>query len=807
VQANNKALTFAGLYFLDGDESHIGNTILDGEQQHPLLTVDMTSLASNVNIIGLTFRNGRNGEYSSIYRGGAVVVRYAILTVSHCSFYNNRGIYGGGLYTRNSEVYLSENSIRNNKASMGGGGLYIIQTSGYRELPVVFNPTDLNSIYGNFSVNGADFYLNGTDILTSIVADTLSVEEYDHFYNVVKPSYAPIIENLFIQADHETLPRIASDLYVAPWGDDANDGLTAQTPLASLWWACSIIAPTEQNTLTVHLLPGEYLASASDYTFPVYTRDYTTISGESPEATVINCEQTTVFIVNQKGTLHARIENLTVKDSRIGMETGFSYPILVEPDMEPNTLELENVIMYQAYEHPIDFAYHHVRGTKTNFYINNCQFGNPDVEIVSTQKSVQNTSISSTPGGIVRIMNSKFYNQNEPILMGSATPCKFDLINCLFDSSNETYLGNEDVTIDLDYIYKNEVKVDANIINNTFYGNHPVGELDGIIVASWSNYLTSGNTINIYNNVMIDNFESLDIHSIYIDLNYGPYATNVNVGYNLIPGGESTVSYPNWDVLNFNYEDTNLDTIPHFTGYGKNRFMLDSDSPCIDAGTLNLPEGFEMPETDLAGNPRVHGNSIDIGCYEWQGNVADFTMQAHGNTFPMEVEFTPVYNFPIDTIAWDLDLDGTIDSYEMNPVWIYPDFNQHNVGMYLNDGEAIEVKMDCINPTTPVVEEENIPPLTDELLACYPNPIRINSGYVVFKYNVEHVGKAELQVFNIKGQLVRSIVTPSQKKGKNTIFWHMTDSRGVHVASGVYLYKLLQNGKEIGTGKITVIKN
>ncbi|MBN2829885.1 MAG: T9SS type A sorting domain-containing protein, partial [Candidatus Cloacimonetes bacterium] len=108
------------------------------------------------------------------------------------------------------------------------------------------------------------------------------------------------------------------------------------------------------------------------------------------------------------------------------------------------------------------------------------------------------------------------------------------------------------------------------------------------------------------------------------------------------------------------------------------------------------------------------------------------------------------------------------------------------------------------NPTTPVVEE--VVHLTDEFLACYPNPVRVKVGNAIFKYYAVETGQAELRVYNLKGQLVRSIKTPTQPKGKRTIFWHLTDQRGVHVSSGVYFYKLLQNGKDIGSGKITVIK-
>ncbi|MDZ7741223.1 MAG: choice-of-anchor Q domain-containing protein [Bacteroidota bacterium] len=45
--------------------------------------------------------------------------------------------------------------------------------------------------------------------------------------------------------------------------------------------------------------------------------------------------------------------------------------------------------------------------------------------------------------------------------------------------------------------------------------------------------------------------------------------------------------------------------------------MLSYGSPCINTGTLNLPEHIELPDTDLAGNPRVYDGQIDMGAYEF----------------------------------------------------------------------------------------------------------------------------------------------------------------------------------------------
>ncbi|MCD4817789.1 MAG: T9SS type A sorting domain-containing protein [Candidatus Cloacimonetes bacterium] len=46
-------------------------------------------------------------------------------------------------------------------------------------------------------------------------------------------------------------------------------------------------------------------------------------------------------------------------------------------------------------------------------------------------------------------------------------------------------------------------------------------------------------------------------------------------------------------------------------------FHFLENSPCINAGKPDTT-GLDLPEYDLAGNPRIYNNRIDMGCYEWQ---------------------------------------------------------------------------------------------------------------------------------------------------------------------------------------------
>jgi predicted outer membrane repeat protein len=63
-----------------------------------------------------------------------------------------------------------------------------------------------------------------------------------------------------------------------------------------------------------------------------------------------------------------------------------------------------------------------------------------------------------------------------------------------------------------------------------------------------------------------------------------------------------------WDLF-----ENNLDINPQFVAPANGNYQLQSGSPCINAGTNGAPS---LPLTDLDGNPRIVGGTIDLGCFE-----------------------------------------------------------------------------------------------------------------------------------------------------------------------------------------------
>lgn len=71
-------------------------------------------------------------------------------------------------------------------------------------------------------------------------------------------------------------------------------------------------------------------------------------------------------------------------------------------------------------------------------------------------------------------------------------------------------------------------------------------------------------------------------------------------------------------VLNEDFQDLGnnlLNINPLFIDEENSNYNLSAESPCINAGSTSFNE---IPETDINGDPRISGDSIDIGAYEYQ---------------------------------------------------------------------------------------------------------------------------------------------------------------------------------------------
>jgi hypothetical protein len=93
---------------------------------------------------------------------------------------------------------------------------------------------------------------------------------------------------------------------------------------------------------------------------------------------------------------------------------------------------------------------------------------------------------------------------------------------------------------------------------------------------------------------------------------------------------------------------------------------------------------------------------------------------------------------------------------------------------------------------------EGIPdvPLVTELSSVYPNPFNPETTIC---YQLDFTSDVVINVYNIRGQLVRVLNVGSRTPGKYQIVWDGKTSNGSFCASGIYTFELKCGGQRFFT--------
>jgi len=155
------------------------------------------------------------------------------------------------------------------------------------------------------------------------------------------------------------------------------------------------------------------------------------------------------------------------------------------------------------------------------------------------------------------------------------------------------------------------------------------------------------------------------------------------------------------------------------------------------------------------------------------------------------------------TINW---LEGNIDA---DPLFVDPLNGDYHLS-WANFPIPDETKSPCIDagdPESPLdpdetiadigafyfdqnqqgVEDPQILPINCLLYQNYPNPFNPSTK---INYSLKENSKVSLNIYNIKGQKVRQLVSDQLSAGQHSVIWNGKDDNGKAVSSGIYFYKL-----------------
>jgi len=133
------------------------------------------------------------------------------------------------------------------------------------------------------------------------------------------------------------------------------------------------------------------------------------------------------------------------------------------------------------------------------------------------------------------------------------------------------------------------------------------------------------------------------------------------------------------------------------------------------------------------------------------------------------------YNEILISSYGDSTLKGKIFIYTSNPTWVFDDEEEEVIKhFYLSQN--------------------------------YPNPFNsVTSIQYTVAGRQNHPIHTTLKIYNIRGQLIRTLVNKVKESGTYKVIWDGKDNSGKEVASGIYFYQLRMGSLKEGR-KMFVIK-
>ena len=594
INYNGKNIVLGSLLLTTGNESYKYNTIIDGYNKGSCVVVNNNE--TNAELTGFTLQHGKSDI------GGGINLDGVNFDLDNCIIKNNKAKHGGGINCIHySNLTLSKVTITNNYVTGTGGGIAIVRHSN-----VTFDSVNRCNIYLNYASRGNEIHKVVENDTLHVYLDTCTVLEPDyHFFSSIQIE-GFYIDDIVYDIQHAKLTPVDADLYVNPvTGNDSASGLSANEPLKTIAYAYSKIAVDSNERNTIHLANGIYSDTVSGERFPLNVRQYVNVTGQSRDGTILDGEYKSYLLRGNNATGNYSFSKMTIKRGTKVIYSAYGWmQALVRAYLQNDNISFDSILFTEGWG-KYSAGSVNILGSN-DVRISNCEISNntggPALNL--TMWDIYDTSYVSN----CKIINNK-PDLNDPEHVNGRGSSISDGVGVV---TNTIFINNDYEAVISTFPSENYFS-NCTFVNNA-YLNNDKGSV------CW----LSESTNSFYNSIIYDNNDEVPSFSLSNINNLAN--TNLNIYYSLIEHGEDAVyvsPYCNGHCFYY-YDTTNIDTDPLFYGGAEFPYNLSDESPCIDAGTLDLPQIIldHMPETDLAGNPRIFNGKIDMGAYEWNPTVS-----------------------------------------------------------------------------------------------------------------------------------------------------------------------------------------
>ncbi len=106
------------------------------------------------------------------------------------------------------------------------------------------------------------------------------------------------------------------------------------------------------------------------------------------------------------------------------------------------------------------------------------------------------------------------------------------------------------------------------------------------------------------------------------------------------------------------------------------------------------------------------------------------------------------------------------------------------------------------NLTSKDDQQNNTLPVITEIKSIYPNPFNPET---TIEFNLKENSDVNIRVYNLKGQLVKTVINSKFEAGNHKVIWNGTNSNEQRVASGLYFCRMETKDKSV-TKKMILMK-
>jgi hypothetical protein len=249
--------------------------------------------------------------------------------------------------------------------------------------------------------------------------------------------------------------------------------------------------------------------------------------------------------------------------------------------------------------------------------------------------------------------------------------------------------------------------------------------------------------------------------------------------------------FPYWDdtvhggAMMFHYSNTKI-TPPNEQGLMAAVWQDSDRARLYNLYPTNYPEYAAFADT-----PEIY-----ISVSPDFGNTWSEPFTLNKNETPELAGMKPMWVYPADQIKF---VGTTPEGKEIGKLGImfYDDISwgsyaiTPSVGQ--NDGGYVRfMELEITFPISTSADDQVVTPTFSMLKQNYPNPFNPETS---ISFNMPLQGSANLSIYNVKGQLVKTLLNGSIDAGDHRLVWTGVDNNGSSVASGLYYYKLNANGR------------